>query len=141
MKRVLFSVCMLAAIAAGAQKIAADKVPAGVTTTFAKEFPKAQGVKWEQEHGGYEANFTGNGKKMSATFNAGGSLQETEQEIAVSELPKGIADYIAQNYKGQKIKDAAMLKMADGSTQYEAEVNKTDLVFDAAGKFIKAVKD
>jgi hypothetical protein len=56
-------------------------------------------------------------------------------------LPASIADYVAKNYKGEKIKEAAKLKMANGDINYEAEVKGMDLIFDANGKFIKSVKD
>ena len=43
--------------------------------------------------------------------------------------------------KGKNIKEGAKITKADGTVNYEAEVNGTDVIFDASGKFIKEAKD
>ena len=48
--------------------------------------------------------------------------------------------YIQKNHSGAKIKEASKITLADGTLHYEAEVNGRDLIFDANGNFIKAVK-
>jgi uncharacterized lipoprotein NlpE involved in copper resistance len=79
--------------------------------------------------------------ETSATFNADGKLKETEQEIKTSELPKTAGDYVAKNYAGHKISEAAKITSADGKITYEAEVKKgkeeMDLIFDESGTFLK----
>lgn len=138
----LFIIClMIACQQVFAQKIDASKVPASVKSAFSKNFPKITDIKWEKENGNYEANFSDNGKKMSATFDEKGTWLETESKIEISELPSGVAAYVEKNYKGQKIKGAAKLNMPGGATNYEAEVKGKDLIFDANGKFIKETKD
>ncbi len=124
-----------------AQKISDSKVPTPVKDAFARYYPKASKPKWEKENGYYEANFTQNDAKMSATFEEHGGWLETETKIEVAALPKAITDYIGENYKGEKIKEASKIKMANGDNNYEAEVKGKDLLFDDMGKFIKAVKD
>jgi uncharacterized membrane protein YkoI len=141
MKRIIVVGLMMASMSAFAQKIDASKVPASALATFNKSFPGTKDVKWEIENGNYEANFKQNGEKKSVLIDAKGGLVETETGIAVSALPASIADYVAKNYKGEKIKEAAKLKMANGDINYEAEVKGMDLIFDANGKFIKSVKD
>lgn len=141
MKRTCFIYLLFAGQAAFAQKIDASKVPGSVKNTFSKSFPGIAAVKWEKEKGNYEANFSRNDQKMSALFDANGAWLETETAMKTTELPKNAADYIAKNYKGEKIKEAARLKMANGDNNYEAEVKGMDLIFDANGTFIKSVKD
>ena len=141
MKRIIVVGLMMASISAFAQKIDASKVPASALATFNKNFPNSKDVKWEIEHGNYEANFKQNGQKTSALIDDKGGLLETETDIAVTSLPSGVAEYVAKNYKGEKIKEAAKLKMANGDTNFEAEVKGMDLIFDVNGKFIKSVKD
>ena len=116
------------------------KAPANVTSSFAKDFPGVT-AKWEKEGAKFEASFKLDGKKMSAVYNANGSKEETEQDIKVSELPKIIKEYIAKNYKGEKIKDASIITKANGEVNYEAEVKGMDILFSKDGKFIKTVKD
>jgi hypothetical protein len=141
MKRIIVVGLMMASMSAFAQKIDASKVPGATLATFNKSFPGVKEVKWEIENGNYEANFKQNGEKKSVLIDAKGGLVETEIGIAVSALPAGVAEYVAKNYKGEKIKEAAKLKMANGDINYEAEVKGMDLIFDANGKFIKSVKD
>ncbi len=141
MKKVFVIAALIAAIPAFAQKMDASKVPAPVKATFSKTFATVKDAKWEKENGNFEANFTQFGTKMSATFDANGAWLETENAIAVNALPPAAASYLATNYKGEKIKGAAKLKMANGETHYEAEVKGIDVLFDSNGKFIKTQKD
>src|ERR1035437_2467655 len=106
MKKLIVIGLMLSGVSAFAQKIDASKVPASVQGTFSKNFPGINEVKWEKEKGNYEANFKQNGQKLSALFDANGRLLETETSIDVSALPAGAKEYIAQNYKSDKIKEA-----------------------------------
>ena len=141
MKKMLTIGLMLVSIATLAQKIDGSKVPSSVKKTFTENFAGATDVKWEKENGNYEANFKQNNQKQSATFAPSGTWMETEQGIEISALPAAATAYIAKNYKGDKIKEAAKLKMANGETHYEAEVKGMDVIFDEKGGFIKTQKD
>ena len=123
-----------------AQKLDASKVPYAVKSSFSKDFP-GMSTKWEKENANYEANFKMDGKTMSALYDAKGNKQETETDIKVSDLPQSVKDYIAQNYKGEKIKEAAIITRANGEVNYEAEVKGMDVLFTNDGKFIKTAKD
>jgi putative PepSY-like beta-lactamase-inhibitor len=142
MKRVSMAVllCSMFIIAAHAQKIEASKVPAAVRESFQKNFTGITPT-WEKEKGNYEAGFKSKGESMSAVFDANGNLLEKEVAIKVSELPPSILSYIKEHYKGATVKEAAKITKADGTINYEAEVNKMDVVFDANGKFLKEEKD
>ena len=82
-----------------------------------------------------------NGKTMSALYDDNGNRQETETDINITDLPAAVTDYVSQNYKGEKIKETAIITKADGEINYEAEVNGMDLLFTKDGKFIKTAKD
>ncbi len=127
-------------VSACAQKIDAAKVPAAVKTAFAKQYPAVK-VKWEKEAGLFEAGFELKGNEMSALYDANGTMKESEMEIKVADLPASAVKYVNDNYKGKKIKESAKITKADGTVNYEAEVNGKDLIFDANGKFINAVKE
>lgn len=115
--------------------------PAAVKTAFEKAYPGATKTKWEKEDGNYEAGFTDKGQKMAAVYNPQGVLQETEVSIKVSELPAAVTGYMKQHYKGVTVQEAARITKADGTVNYEAEINKKDVIFDAKGKYIKEEKD
>jgi len=136
MKSLFTVIAMATSLCCMAQK----ETPAAVLAAFAKYFPGITAKSWDKEDGNYEANFKKDGKKMSATFDTKGEWLETETGIAVSELPKVVSDYILVNYKGQNIKEAAILKTPKGD-MYGAEVKGKDLLFDVQGKFIREQAD
>jgi len=123
-----------------AQKLDAAKVPSAVKGSFTKDFPGIT-AKWEKEKANYEAGFKQNGKAMSAVYNTNGNKIETEMEIETSALPAAVTTYVAQNYKGGKIKEAAIITKANGEINYETEVKGQDILFTKEGKFIAIAKD
>jgi Putative beta-lactamase-inhibitor-like, PepSY-like len=142
MKKYILMFAAIATISLGAhaQKIAAARLPTAVKAAFAKQFVGAT-AKWEKENGEYEAGFKIDGKDMSALFSADGKMTESEVSIKPIELPAKILTYVKANYKDKKIKGAAKITKADGTINYEAEVNGVDVMFDADGKYLKEVKD
>ena len=142
MKKLIMMSALVAAIgfSACAQKLDASKVPAAVKTAFAKQFPGAT-AKWEKEDGKYEAWFKKNGNTMSALFESNGTMTESEMDIKVTDLPAVVVSYVKDHYKGKSIKEGAKITKADGTVNYEAEVDGKDVIFDATGKFLKEVKD
>ena len=133
---------LIAAIgfSACAQKIDASKVPAPVKAAFAKKYPGVT-VKWEKEDGKYEAGFKQDGNTMSALFEANGTMTESEMDIKVTDLPASVLAYVKDHYKGKSIKEGAKITKADGTVNYEAEVDGKDVIFDVNGKFLKENKD
>ena len=115
------------------------KIPAAVQTSFEKQYPGTP-AKWENEHGKYEANFKHNGHELSALYDASGTLEETETEIPVSQLPASVTKYIVEHQLG-KIKEASKITKANGTIEYEAEVKAGDALFNEAGNFIKIEKE
>jgi hypothetical protein len=141
MKKMLFSMALLIAISVQAQKnLPTDKVPSASKEAFAKAHPSVSG-KWEKEEGDYEVTFMEGGKKMSCVIDKSGAIKETETVIPASELPAPVTAYIEKYYKGAKVKEAATIVKADGTTVYEAEIKGKDVLFDAAGNLIKTKKD
>ncbi len=136
----LAALVVLTATAACGQKLDAANVPPAVKTACAMRYPGIM-VKWEKEGGNYEAAFKRNNNSMSALFKPDGTFTESEVDMKWSELPGTVLAYVQQHYTGQIIKGAAKITKADGTINYEAEINKKDLVFDANGKFLKEVKD
>src|SRR5438552_18028733 len=116
MKIMPFLIALLFVISCTAQNI-----PAAVNQAFTKAFPGVTVKKWDKEDGNFEANFSKDGKTMSATFDAKGAWMETETDIAIKDLPASVASYVKEHYSGASIKEAAMLKTPKGD-MYEAEV-------------------
>ena len=116
---------------------AAVAPPASVQRAFAKQFPTAPAARWEKEGVLFEAEFTLKSVKTSVVYAATGEFKEIEEAMAVSTLPAPAAAYLAKNYAGQKVAEAARIKDAAGTVSWEAEVGGRDLIFDAAGQFLR----
>jgi hypothetical protein len=138
MKKLMMMSALVAAIgfSACAQKIDASKVPAAVKTAFAKQYPGIT-VKWEKEDGKFEAGFKQNGNTMSALFEANGMMTESEMDIKVADLPTTVLAYVKEHYNGKSIKEGAKITKANGTVNYEAEVDGKDIILDANGKYIE----
>ncbi|PAW95388.1 hypothetical protein CKK33_18540 [Mucilaginibacter sp. MD40] len=121
-----------------AQDLKSSAVPSVVKTALEKKYPEAAKVSWEKEKGNYEANWGGkSGEDNSVVFTPSGTFVEIVKAIAVSDLPKNIAPYVAAHYKGARIKEAGRVTDAAGKTMYEAEIKGGDLIFDENGSFLK----
>lgn len=132
---------ILAAVSVQAQKnLPASKVPSASKEAFAKAHPNVTG-KWEKEEGDYEVTFREGGKDMSCVIDKAGKIKETETVIPLGALPAAVTAYIAKHYKGVKVKEAASIVKADGTTTYEVEIKGKDVLFDAAGNLVKTKKD
>ncbi|WP_300665489.1 PepSY-like domain-containing protein [Fluviicola sp.] len=116
-----------------------SKIPVTVRDAFKQHYPNIRDVDWEKEGKNYEASFENNKTETSVVIDASGKILETETEIEINALPKPVLDYLAANYKGQKVKEAAKIVLGDGTINYEAEVNKKDLLFDSNGSFINVI--
>jgi hypothetical protein len=131
---VLFSLTIGTVFAACAQKTP----PAAVVSTFNQKFQNVKELEWGMEKNGeWEAEFEQTGGEMSANFSADGKWLETETEIKPADLPAPVQAAL----KGKKVKEASKILRADGSTVYEAEVKKKDMIFDAGGKLLSEDKD
>jgi hypothetical protein len=142
MKSLFFivGIISLAYFPASAQKLKDSQVPASVKNTFEKKYPGVKG-SWDKEDANYEVNFKQDGKSMSALIDVNGTIVETETSIPVGNLPQAVKSYVQKHYAGLKIKEAAKIVKASGEINYEAEVNKKDIVFDANGNFLKEAND
>lgn len=124
-----------------AQKIQQKDIPVSVQSALQKQFPDAKNVKWEKEHGNYEAGFQSKGTKYSVLVNASGNIMETEVPVDINSFPAQSKQFILKKYPNQKIKETAKITDSKGVVTYEAEVNGKDLIFDTKGNFLKEIKD
>jgi len=132
---VLLTFCLGASLTACAQK---TPPPAAAVATFNQMFKNVEELQWEKEKNGeWEAEFEQNEVEMSANFSADGKWMETETEIKFAELPAPVQAAL----KGKKVKETAKIQKSDGTTVYEAEVKRKDMIFDASGNLLSEGKD
>jgi len=139
MKKTMIAAAILFTITVHAQD--KGKAPEAAKTAFTKSFPGASGVKWGKEDANYEVDFVQSGKKMSAVYDAKGTLLETELSLAVSELPAAVMPYVNEHYKGMAIKETAKITKPNGEVSYEVGVKGKDILFNTSGQFLKEEKD
>ena len=141
MKKILFAMAILTAVSVQAQKkLPVSQVPSASKQAFFKAHPNVTG-KWEKEEGDYEVSFREGGKDMSCVIDKAGNIKETETVIPVSALPAAVTASLANHYKGIKVREAARIVKADGTTTYEAEIKGKDVLFDANGNVLKTKND
>ena len=117
----------------------APNVPEHIRSAFATEHPNAEDVEWETEADKYEVEFEEGDKEMSIIYHADGSLYATETNLAVTALPEAVAKAAAEHGEAS---EASVLTLADGSMQYEVEIQHTEYLFDANGSLIsKSVEE
>lgn len=143
MKTLLFVLTILLSLNyAYSQKIKESEVPAPLKAKFQSLHPDIKDVKWSKlKNGGYEVEFTQNKSEFSVSIDSLGNLKETEKDMKISDLSMEIQEYVAINYPGYTITEAAQITYADGKPMYETEITKGkdsfDLLFDSSFKFIK----
>jgi hypothetical protein len=140
MKKIsVLPIALLIGLGVSGQKLKESEIPATVKESFLRLYP-AQTGKWEKEKENYEINFMQAGTATSVVLNEEGKIIETEMEMQVALLLPEIVKYMKDHYKGKKIKEAAKVVNARGTTMYEVGIKKKDLLFDRMGAFIKEVE-
>lgn len=124
-----------------AQKDKKIEPPAPVKAKLTSLYPMVKDVKWTKEDVNYEASFKNKETETSLLFGAKGNFLEKEEAIPETLLPQAAKDYLAINYPSKKITEAAKITDDEGVVTYEAEIDKTDIIFDADGKIINIGKE
>jgi hypothetical protein len=94
----------LLCLAAPAQVLTADQVPAAVKQAFQARFPAVKAAGWKvKSDKNYEAEFTVKGTEIAAKFDSAGKWLETESAISRSQVPKAVRTAVAKQFKGYKV--------------------------------------
>lgn len=115
------------------------EVPKVVLDAFSRKFPTAQKIEWEKEKGVYEADFILNKKEVSAEFKADGTWLETENVIALKDIPKAVKKALRNEFPKFKVEKAEQINRSDNSIYFEIELEndkekmKKEAVFSAEG--------
>ena len=126
-----------------AQDIKESEVPAKVMSTFKSKFAPAGKTSWSKKTDLFVASFKEDGQNALASFAADGTLSESKYEVPGTELPGGIASYIAGNYREAKIKSAWQRTTPTEPMHYYVVLRKDGIIdvaefwFDMKGKLIK----
>lgn len=134
MKTRLIALCAIALsnVVFGQQKV---NVPANIREDFAKKYPNATKVNWEQEDGRYGSSFYLGKIDMSVEYGTDGKITATETRLTFNELPPTAQEYM-KKIKG-RIGEIGRIELDSGMILYEVELKHEDIIFDAQGNFIE----
>jgi hypothetical protein len=118
-------------------------IPQPAISAFQKLHPNAVGVKWGNEAPTFEAKFSEGAMRGAVSFDSLGTVVETELVIESTQLPNPqlIADYVRDNYPGERIQRCEKVTKNDGTITYEIQITGKELVFDAQEKFLNEEPD
>lgn len=119
----ILATLLLAVFAASSQSMAQQvHVTAKAKQAFNQKFPNARNVQWGKETPKvFEAEFTLNGKHMSANFDEQGNWKETEKPVPNSALPHAVKQSYTKGHNMANLKQAYKVSRP-GQTVYELEV-------------------
>ena len=143
MKKLILILSTILALSNCKQNNSDEPVPEIIKKAFDKIHPNAVILKWNDESPVWEAKYKEGAEVGAVSFDANGSVTETELVIAKEQLPDGsaIPDYIATNYPKEKIQSCEKITLANGTVTYEIQITGKELVFDQAGNFLEEEKD
>jgi len=119
------------------------KIPAEVTQALKDKYPNADNVSWKDRITVFAAVFEMNNEKYEARFTDKGVWRSTEKEISESEIPEEVKDgFDKSKYADWEIKNAYLIELPDGATQYrilvaKSDIQKKNLLFNSDGKLLK----
>lgn len=140
-------VCVQAALADEDEReesTAFAKLPAAVQEAVKKAYPAAKIEKCEKETEGdkvkFEVELKVAEREIELELDASGRILETEEEIAVDQLPASIQGALKRLIKGGKLREAEK-KTKGGKTQYKVEVQcgkvRLELKLDGSGRVLR----
>lgn len=131
---VIFAIAMCSNL--NAQNLNESDVPDAVKTAFNSMYPNQDNIEWESQGAYFEGGVKIDGMVTSVLFDANGTVIQSESQISVSDLPKGVAEYVSKNLNTEEISEAAKITDSSGKITYEAEVNGSDYLFDSDGNLM-----
>lgn len=98
-------------------------------TSFAKDFPTAKDVEWEESAALYRVEFEIDKMDYKAYYDKQGQLVFFKKEIYVQNLPSVVKNAVVAKYADYKIDDIDVYNKANVLT-YEVKVEKGDLEYE-----------
>ena len=123
-----------------AQKLLANEVPKAVVAAFKKANPAVTKFEWNKDKTRYQVRYVAEKRQRILTYTPSGTLVALDGKVAIATLPPGVKIYLDKNYADRAVDKVTKMTKLDGSVNYNVEVSKIDLYFDAKGNYLKSVK-
>ena len=143
MKAIRFLLTPILAMALGTVFSQVTSVPQSAKDNFARQYPSAQDVQWENDVVNVNVRFTQNGEQMNAEYSNKGIWKNTFQSTTYENLPAAVQDgFNKSKYADRQVTDAKMIYYPADVIQYRVKVEKNDLqkkylYFDTTGKLVR----
>lgn len=134
---ILFS---LFAIAAFSQ---VTSIPPAAKESFAKQYPDAQNVNWDNDVINVNVHFELNEEKMNAEYSNKGIWKSTLKDWSFEKLPAEIKDgFQKSKYADREVEETKILYLPGGVEQYRIKakkngVEKKYLFFNTKGRLLR----
>ncbi len=116
---------LVAALPAMAQ---VTSIPETAKENFAKQYPAAENVRWDNDVINVNVRFDLDGAHMNAEYNNKGIWKHTYKDMTKEELPAAVTDGLAKSkYAGRDVTEVIEVMLPGNVTQYRLKVEKNDL--------------
>ncbi|HEV8286290.1 MAG TPA: PepSY-like domain-containing protein [Chitinophagaceae bacterium] len=104
------------------------KIPQSARDNFARQYPAAQKVNWDNDVIDVNVRFELNGEKMNAEYNNKGIWKKTEKSWAYDKLPEAVKDgFNKSKYADRGVTETVIVYLPGDVEQYRLKVEKNDL--------------
>jgi hypothetical protein len=136
----LLSLFLLLSISSFSQ---VTKVPQVAKDNFARQYPEAREVNWDNEVISVNVRFELNGEWMNAEYSNKGIWKKTEKDWDYEKLPDDVKDgFDKSKYADREVVETVVVYLPGDMQQYRLKVQKNDLqkkylFFDDDGRLIR----
>jgi len=144
MKRICFSLIVTGLLFISTAAFSqVTKVPQIAKDNFAKQYPKAENVDWDNDVVDVTVQFDQAGERLTAEYSNKGIWKSTQKDIAYEKLPTAVVDgFKKSKYADREVTDTKMIYYPADVIQYRVKVEKNDIEkkyvwFDENGRLIR----
>jgi len=119
------------------------KVPQIAKDNFARQYPDAREVNWDNDVINVNVRFELNGERMNAEYSNKGIWKKTEKDWDYDKLPEDVKDgFDKSKYADREVVETVLVYLPGDIQQYRLKVEKNDLqkkylFFDGDGRLIR----
>jgi hypothetical protein len=143
MKWIRLSIVMIASLFVVESFAQVTSVPATAKENFAKQYPGATNVRWDNDIVNVNVRFDFDGAHMNAEYNNKGTWKHTFKDFTYDQLPETVVDgFKKSKYAGRDVTEVKVVYLPGSVTQYRLRVEKNDvqkkfLYFNPEGRLLR----
>lgn len=143
MKWIRLSVVMIASLFVVESFAQVTSIPATAKENFAKQYPSATNVRWDNDIVNVNVRFDLDGEHLNAEYNNKGNWKHTYQDYTYDQLPAAVVDgFKKSKFAGRDVTEVKVVHLPGNVTQYRLRVEKNDvqkkfLYFNPEGRLLR----